>query len=87
VHHIDRQPTNNNVDNLIALCPRCHLDLHRGGHGNITPGQMTLSLGVEARIKRCKFKPQLSFAIDLREPLLDLTSDRVKIGRQLYLML
>jgi hypothetical protein len=87
VHHIDRQPTNNNVDNLIALCPRCHLDLHRGGHGNITPGQMTLSLGVRARIKRWKFKPQLSFAIDLREPLLDLTSDRVKIGRQLYLML
>lgn len=87
VHHIDRQPSNSDLDNLIALCPRCHLHLHRGGHGNITPGQMTLLLGIKARIKRRKFKSQLSFAIDLREPLADRSGDRLKIGKQLYLML
>ena len=29
VHHIDRDPQNNTPDNLIALCPGCHLEAHR----------------------------------------------------------
>ncbi|WP_291060664.1 MULTISPECIES: HNH endonuclease signature motif containing protein [unclassified Empedobacter] len=24
VHHIDENPTNNNIDNLLMLCPNCH---------------------------------------------------------------
>lgn len=29
VHHIDKNITNNNLSNLIYLCPKCHLSLHR----------------------------------------------------------
>lgn len=29
VHHIDGNPGNNDPENLIALCPRCHLMRHR----------------------------------------------------------
>ena len=28
VHHIDGDPSNNDPDNLVALCQRCHLGLH-----------------------------------------------------------
>jgi len=31
VHHIDRDPTNNDPDNLIAVCERCHGWRHHGG--------------------------------------------------------
>jgi 5-methylcytosine-specific restriction endonuclease McrA len=30
VHHIDGNQRNNHVENLIALCQRCHLRLDRG---------------------------------------------------------
>lgn len=30
VHHIDRDVTNNNIDNLEVLCRYCHEDEHRG---------------------------------------------------------
>jgi len=28
VHHIDHEPTNNQVDNLITLCRTCHMQYH-----------------------------------------------------------
>jgi hypothetical protein len=28
VHHIDRDRTNNSIDNLIILCPTCHFEEH-----------------------------------------------------------
>ncbi len=31
IHHIDRDPTNNDKDNLCLLCMRCHKALHKGG--------------------------------------------------------
>lgn len=30
IHHIDRNRNNNNISNLIGLCPTCHKLLHRG---------------------------------------------------------
>ncbi len=30
VHHIDQDSRNNNLSNLIALCPNCHKDAHDG---------------------------------------------------------
>lgn len=42
VHHWDRVPENNERMNLVALCPACHLDLHRGGKGNVSVGQLGL---------------------------------------------
>jgi hypothetical protein len=38
VHHQDGNPMNNNLDNLVALCQRCHLRTHAGGIGYV-PGQ------------------------------------------------
>lgn len=29
IHHIDKDNSNNNPSNLVALCNSCHLDLHR----------------------------------------------------------
>lgn len=31
VHHIDEDPTNNDPENLIALCRRCHVWRHHNG--------------------------------------------------------
>jgi hypothetical protein len=31
VHHIDEDPTNNDPDNLIGLCHRCHIWRHHDG--------------------------------------------------------
>jgi hypothetical protein len=42
VHHWDRNPSNNRVENLISLCSGCHLSYHRVGRGNISPGQLSL---------------------------------------------
>jgi predicted HNH restriction endonuclease len=42
VHHWDMKPENNKRLNLVALCPRCHLELHQGGRGNVSEGQMGL---------------------------------------------
>ena len=37
VHHIDGDNTNNEFMNLITLCNKCHLDLHRpNGKKNLT---------------------------------------------------
>ncbi|MCF7635545.1 MAG: HNH endonuclease [Dehalococcoides mccartyi] len=36
IHHIDMKNSNNHLSNLIALCPNCHRDAHRG---NITASQ------------------------------------------------
>ena len=46
VHHCDHNPANNAPENLRAVCSSCHLDYHRGGRGNIVPGQLQLPLGL-----------------------------------------
>lgn len=37
VHHLDENRYNNNIDNLITLCKRCHQNLHT--KRNITTGR------------------------------------------------
>ena len=32
VHHIDWHHENDNPDNLVTLCHRCHMELHRSGY-------------------------------------------------------
>ena len=46
VHHQDYNPANNSPSNLIALCSACHLKKHLRRRGNITPGQLTLTLNL-----------------------------------------
>jgi predicted HNH restriction endonuclease len=47
VHHWDRNPSNNKIENLICLCSACHLSYHKGGKGNISPGQLSLFDGLK----------------------------------------
>ncbi|MDM3845972.1 MAG: HNH endonuclease signature motif containing protein [Aphanizomenon gracile PMC638.10] len=42
VHHWNRDPSDNRPENLVALCPKCHLSYHRGGKGNVSLGQLSL---------------------------------------------
>lgn len=42
VHHWNRDPSDNRPENLVSLCAPCHLDYHRGGKSNISPGQLSL---------------------------------------------
>lgn len=42
VHHWNRDPRDNRPENLIALCSACHLEYHRGGKSNVSPGQLSL---------------------------------------------
>lgn len=41
VHHRDRNRRNDHRSNLELLCPKCHLDEHRGDRWNV-PGQLCL---------------------------------------------
>jgi hypothetical protein len=68
VHHRDRQPANSNPDNLVTLCTGCHLYYHQRQTGNISPGQLSLSLEIESQIlTRSVFQPQLSLAIAIAD--------------------
>ena len=68
VHHRDRQPSNNNPDNLVTLCTGCHLFYHQGQKGNITPGQLSLPLEIKPRhLALPVFRHQLSLAIALAD--------------------
>lgn len=42
IHHIDENPSNNNYDNLVALCSECHADVHTKStmRSNITMDQI-----------------------------------------------
>ena len=86
VHHRDRQPSNNNPNNLVALCTGCHLSYHQGQKGNITPGQLSLPLEIEPQyLTPSIFRQQLSLAIDLHESDLGRGND-VMNGIQLRLL-
>lgn len=50
VHHLDRDPQNCDLSNLVALCQRCHLQLHGL---NLTPA------AARARIKARKSQMKL----------------------------
>ena len=42
VHHWNRNPEDNRVGNLAALCSGCHLSYHYLGQSNVSPGQLSL---------------------------------------------
>lgn len=67
VHHRDRQPANNQPENLIAVCSGCHLFYHQGRQGNITPGQLSLDLHIEPpSVQPLTVRHQLGLAIELK---------------------
>jgi formate-dependent nitrite reductase cytochrome c552 subunit len=41
VHHRNRIPEDNRLENLIALCTACHLSYHNRGQSNVSPGQLS----------------------------------------------
>ena len=86
VHHRDRQPFNNNPNNLVTLCTGCHLYYHQGKKGNITPGQLSLSLAIDLQdLTPPGFQHQLSLAIDIHQNELNQASN-VSMGIQLSLI-
>ncbi|MCY7336413.1 MAG: hypothetical protein LH613_09420 [Chamaesiphon sp.] len=86
VHHRDRQPSNSDPNNLVALCTGCHLYYHQRQTGNITPGQLSLSLTIEHQcLTPPVFQQQLSLAIDLHHNDLSQASN-VNTGVQLLLI-
>lgn len=86
VHHRDRQPFNNNPNNLVTLCTGCHLYYHQGKKGNITPGQLSLSLAIDLQdLTPPGFQHQLSLAIDIHQNDLNQASN-VSMGIQLSLI-
>jgi 5-methylcytosine-specific restriction endonuclease McrA len=42
VHHRNRIPEDNRLENLVALCTACHLSYHNRGESNVSPGQLSL---------------------------------------------
>jgi predicted HNH restriction endonuclease len=81
VHHIDRNPSNNDRSNLICLCSGCHLRQHRH-QSVITPGQLSLKIKVRGKIgRRPRSKPQQESLLDLidRLPTLPRT-DQLKLN-------
>ncbi|BAY41818.1 hypothetical protein NIES2111_62140 (plasmid) [Nostoc sp. NIES-2111] len=42
VHHWNRDPSDNRLENLVCLCSGCHLSYHRFGRSNVSPGQLSL---------------------------------------------
>jgi len=42
VHHWNRNPNDNRLENLVCLCSACHLSYHQWGRGNVSPGQLSL---------------------------------------------
>jgi hypothetical protein len=42
VHHRNRIPEDNRLENLIALCTPCHLSYHNRRQSNVSPGQLSL---------------------------------------------
>jgi 5-methylcytosine-specific restriction endonuclease McrA len=62
VHHIDGNPGNNHLSNLVCLCAGCHLRMHRH-HSVPTPGQLALKLNLPKihRLRRGRVRRQLAF--------------------------
>jgi 5-methylcytosine-specific restriction endonuclease McrA len=58
VHHIDANPANCAMDNLVALCQRCHLKVQRWRPGQYLKSTTPPSW-VEARSLPYKVSPQL----------------------------
>ncbi|MBD2255778.1 HNH endonuclease [Nostoc parmelioides] len=42
VHHWNRDPSDNRLENLVCLCSGCHLSYHCFSRGNVSPGQLSL---------------------------------------------
>ena len=47
VHHWNRDPSDNRLQNLVCLCSSCHLYYHRFRQSNISPGQLSLELTIK----------------------------------------
>jgi 5-methylcytosine-specific restriction endonuclease McrA len=72
VHHIDSNPANNDLSNLICLCAGCHLRMHRHRPKQI-PGQLSFKIKLP-RVRRLRhhrenFQLTLEDLIDRLPPL------------------
>lgn len=69
VHHIDENPENNDPQNLLPLCPNCHLLDHHNPTAVVDPKKLSLFRQFkDPRILSSEFHPlfiRLRFLLDL----------------------
>lgn len=66
VHHIDETPSNNEIDNLILLCPNCHSKITKGDipQVDVWKRKIQLARGVEStKAKIIQFNSHVDSAI------------------------
>ena len=82
VHHWDRQPSNNHLNNLVCLCAACHIHYHRGNKSNITTGQLSLPLKLTEKYisDSIESNQQLCLPIEISE-----VEKNINIGTQLII--
>lgn len=75
LHHIDEDPANNAVSNLLPLCPNCHLRDQHDPTARFDPARLALFRKYrDPVILSPQFLPlytRLSFLLNLRDPMTD----------------
>lgn len=58
IHHVDGNPSNNSVGNLLMLCYKCHLAIHHGER--LSPvDNRNLSILTKAEVRKVMTHPEL----------------------------
>ena len=84
VHHIDGNPSHNDLSNLVCLCSGCHLRLHRH-NPKPTPGQLSLNLKLpKVKVRRVRH-PQKNLQLTLVDLIFRLPQLPLILHRQLEL--
>jgi hypothetical protein len=61
IHHIDENPANNEIDNLILLCPICHSKITKGDIGQIEVFKKKISIIQQKDTKRNSAHSAINF--------------------------
>lgn len=78
IHHIDENPSNNDLENLIPLCPNCHLIDQHNPTSNISPNKLKLFRKYkDPTILSDEFEPlfrRMNFLYDIENGSIELSS-------------
>jgi 5-methylcytosine-specific restriction endonuclease McrA len=84
VHHIDGNPSHNDLSNLVCLCAGCHLRMHRHRPPQ-TPGQLSLKLKLP-KVKVRRVRPdRRNYQLTLVDLIFRLPQLPLTLHRQLEL--
>ena len=78
MHHLDENPSNNELDNLVALCPNCHSSAHStGGLGRKLDAEQ-IKLHKERWIKRIEERRNKADSIASLKAVVDVHDDNIE---------